>query len=440
MNEAISGLKYNYATITSLDGSNEVDISNIIVYSDYYEDILSPCVTMSMVIVNTTSLYNNLPIRGGEEVKFSINTAGGIFTLDEEYSMYVFKVSDINARDTKEYFTIHLTSKEGISNEKTRCFKKYTGNLKPTVEQILTQDLQTTKFDTSNIEQTANSYNFIGNTRKPFRVLTWLGTKALPIGDGAGGGGNEGDGSTEGEAKGTAGFFFWENKDGFNFKSIESLVSNTQIGSGSADNTEVQRYTYTGASSYDDVSSLLRILNYSIEKNIDLLKALRVGMYVNKTYFYDYYSGICKTYIYKLKDQINLKLGTDNDIALSDELGDGWTRMMVRIADTGVLDNTEDVSTPSGRDAADMAKSAARYNLLFTQSLNMTVPCNVNLKAGDIIYCEFPAIKISGSQEIDEEQSGNYLISQVRHHFEGTQMVTSLKLIRDSYGVYGSTN
>ena len=435
-NEAASGLKFNFAVITSLDGENEVDISNIILQSDYYEDILSPCVTMSVTVLNTTSLYNFLPIRGGEQFRFSIDTAGGEFTLDGEYSMYVFKVSNINPRDTNEYFTIHFTSFEGLSNEKTRCLRKYSGNLKTTVESILTDDLQTNKFDSSNIEQTSNSYSFIGNIKKPFRVLTWLSTKGLPVVNGAGG--NTGDGSTEGEAKGTAGFFFWENKDGFNFKSIESLVSNTQIGSGSADNTAIQRYTYTGASSYDDLGTLLRILDYSIEKNIDLLKALRVGMYVNKTYFYDYYSGICKTYIYKLKEQINLTLGTDNDIALSDELGEGWTRQMVRIADTGVLDNTEELSTPSGRDAADMAKSAARYNLLFTQSLNMTVPCNVTLKAGDIVYCEFKVIK-GGSSGIDEQQSGNYLISQLRHHFEGNQMVTSLKLIRDSYGVYGTS-
>lgn len=436
-NEAVNGLKFNYAVITSLDGETEVDISNIIIHSDYYEDILSPCVTMSVTVVNTTSLYNFLPIRGGEKFIFSVDTSSGEFILDEEYSMYVFKVSNINPRDTNEYFTIHFTSFEGINNEKSRCLRKYTGNLKTTVEKILEEDLGTTKYEAKNIEQTSNSYSFIGNIRKPFRVLTWLGTKGLPVVNG--GGGNSGDGTTEGEAKGTAGFFFWENKDGFNFKSIESLVSNTQIGSGSADNTEIQSYTYTGATSYDDTNSQFRILNYKIEKNIDLLKALRVGMYVNKTYFYDYYSGICKTYIYKLKEQIQLTLGTDNDIALSEELGEGWTRQMVRIADTGVLDNTEDISTPSGRDAADMAKAAARYNLLFTQSLNMTVPCNVILKAGDLVYCEFPEIK-GGSDKIDEQQSGNYLISQLRHHIEGNQLVTSVKLIRDSYGVYGKPN
>lgn len=433
-NEAVEGLQYIKCVITSLDGETVVDISNIIIHADYYEDILSPCTTMKLLVMNTTSLYNFLPVRGGERLDYAIQTASGIFEIGY---MYVFKVSNIDPKDTNELFTMHFVSREGLTNETTRCLRKYTGNLKPTVEKILREDLKTERFLPENIEQTANSYSFIGNTRKPFRVLTWLGTKANPIGSGGeGAGGVSGDGSESGEAKGTAGFFFWENKEGFNFKSIESLVSNTQIGSGSADNSEIPKYFFSGATGYDDALSAFRILNYDIKKNIDLLKALRVGMYANKTYFYDYYDGICRVYIYKLKEQIQNTLGTDNDIALSDEFGDSWTRLMVRIADTGVLDNTEEISTPSGRDNADMAKAAARYNLLFTQALNMVVPCNINLKAGDIIYCEFPAIQLSNSK-IDEEQSGNYLISQVRHHFEGTQMISSLNLIRDSYGVYG---
>jgi len=175
-----------------------------------------------------------------------------------------------------------------------------------------------------------------------------------------------------------------------------------------------------------------------LKKNIDLLKSLRVGMYANKTYFYDFYTGAMDIYIYKLKDQIKNKLGTDDTIAVSKELGESWSRMMVRTSDRGVLDN-ETVVKESGRDIADMAKSSSRYNILFTQSLNMVVPCNINLKAGDVIYAEFPAIEPSSSKEPDKQQSGNYLIKELRHHFEGSQNVTSLKLVRDSYGLYGST-
>ena len=433
-NPFIAGLKYNFVVIESLDGKKKIDITNSVLFADYYEDILSPCVTMSMMIQNSTSLFNFLPIRGGERVSFSVQTGSGEFTLDEKFSMYVFKVSDIIAEDMKEMFTLHLTSREGITNETTRCFKRYEGNIKTTVESILKNDLKSEKYETKNIESTSNSYNFIGNTRKPFTVLTWLGPKAMPNASG----GVSGKGNS-GEAKGTSGYLFYENKEGFNFKSIDSLVSSTQIGSSSADSKTISKYVYTGVVEESKVENAFTILNYNIEKNIDLLKSLRVGMYSNKTYFYDFYTGHMDIYTYKLKDQIKNTLGTDDTIAVSKELGDSWTRIMVRTSDRGVLDK-ETVVKESGRDVADMAKSASRYNILFTQSLNMVVPCNIKLKAGDVIQAEFPAIEVTDKKQADKQQSGNYLIKELRHHFELNQVVTSLKLIRDSYGLYGSSN
>ena len=68
----------------------------------------------------------------------------------------------------------------------------------------------------------------------------------------------------------------------------------------------------------------------------------------------------------------------------------------------------------------------------------MIVPLNVNLRAGGLIYAQFQKVDASQSGEPDQEQSGNYLIKELRHHFEGGQMVTSLKLVRDSYGLYGA--
>jgi hypothetical protein len=429
----VQALSYNYVVIETLDGSKSIDITNSVLFSDYYEDILSPCVTMSMMIANSTSIYNFLPIRGGERVSFSVSTYSGEFERDKEYSMYVYKVSGINPKDTKENFILHLVSREGITNETTRCFKRYSGNIKNTVEYILEKDLLTDKFDEKNIEKTGNNYEFLGNSKKPFQVLTWLGPKGVPVAEGGTSGGED-----SGEAKGVAGYLFYENKEGFNFKSIDSLVADTQIGSSSADKKSIYKYFFSGAIESKNEDNAFRILNYSIEKNVDLLKSLRVGMYANKTYFYDFYTGAMDIYIYKLKDQIKNKLGTDDTIAVSKELGESWSRMMVRTSDRGVLDN-ETVVKESGRDIADMAKSSSRYNILFTQSLNMVVPCNINLKAGDVIYAEFPAIEPSSSKEPDKQQSGNYLIKELRHHFEGSQNVTSLKLVRDSYGLYGST-
>ena len=432
MSIAVSGLIFKSVVIQTLDGSNKVDITNSILFADYFEDILSPCVTMTMKLINSASLFNILPIRGGEKVALSIDTAFGEFTLDGDYTMYVYKVSDLDAQKTNEMFTLNLVSREVLTNETARCLKRYDGNIKDTVKKILDDVLLTKKYKDENIEQTSNSYSFIGNQKKPFHILTWLGPKSMPMANG----GVSGSGNIS-EAKGVSGFLFYENKDGFNFRSIDSLVSNTQIQVGSSDREKIQKYTYTQVIEENKKGNERKILNYNFEKNIDLMKSLRVGMYANKTYFYDLYENKLDVISYKLKDEIVNKLGTD-PIATSEELGSSFSRLLVRTADRGVL-SKNGIADGSGRDNADMAKSFSRYNLLFTQALNMVIPCNVTLKVGDIIYAEFPRIERSNNKEIDEQQSGNYLIKELRHHFEGGQMVTSLRLIRDSYGLYGST-
>jgi hypothetical protein len=95
------------------------------------------------------------------------------------------------------------------------------------------------------------------------------------------------------------------------------------------------------------------------------------------------------------------------------------------------------VIAKSGRDDGDMAKSFSRYNLLFTQALNILVPCNTKLKVGDVIYCEFPKIEGGITSDVDDQLSGNYVIRELRHHVAANQNTSSLKLMRDSYGLYG---
>lgn len=425
MAAAVGSFKPNYFTIQTLDGETTVDVTNSCLFFDYFEDILSPCVTAIAQLMNSSSLFNILPIRGGEKVTISVDTAFGEFVLDD---LYVYKVSNLDAQHSNEMFTLNLVSREGLTNETSRCQTIYRGNLQTTVTKILKDDLKTKKYKSENIEGTSNDYSFIGNNRKPFHVLTWLGPKAVPAN-------GQNSGTSGEEARGTAGFLFYENKDGFNFRSIDSLVSSTKIQTNSADKENIPYYLFTQVIEENQTKTNFNILNYNYEKNIDLMKSLRVGMYVNKTYFYDLYSNTLDLYTYKVKNQVKSKLGGAESIAVSDEFGDSISRIMVRTSDRGGLKPDGSVSDKL-RSGADMAMSYSRYNLLFTQALNMVVPCNVNLKVGGIIHAEFPRIDRSTNMSSDEEQSGYYLIKELRHHFEGGQMVTSLRLIRDSYGLY----
>ena len=46
MANPLQGLSYNKVTITSLDGK-EVDLTNSLLSTDYFEDILEPCIYIS---------------------------------------------------------------------------------------------------------------------------------------------------------------------------------------------------------------------------------------------------------------------------------------------------------------------------------------------------------------------------------------------------------
>jgi len=423
MSNYIKQLRFNQVEILDNDGAKRLDLTNQLVGADYFEDILSPCVTMTLDIVSSAPIFHGFPIRGGEKVIMDIDTASGNFLLEDEYAMYVNKVTGYTSDGSKEQFKLHLVSREGMTNETARCQKKY-GKvpINQHVIDILRNDLRTTKFDETNIERTSNSYSFIGNQKKPFHILTWLCPKGIPTTGNSGTRGQEG--------KGVAGYLFYENRDGFNFRSIDRLVSET---TSSGSTNVLASYSYSSATEYNNPDADFNIINYYLEHNVDLQKALRVGMYANKTYFYDLYSNTLSLYSYYLKNEIRGKLGSEDELTIPFGFEESPSRVLFRTSDRGTLD-PNDSAEDSGRDNVDMAKSFSRYNLLFTQSLNMVVPCNVNLRAGGIIEAIFPAV--SGSNpRLDEQQSGRYLIKELRHHFEGNQMVTALKLIRDSYGL-----
>ena len=430
MSEALQGYQPRQFTIESLEGK-KIDITNSILSIDYFEDILSPSVYMMVTCINKYSIVSGLPIRGGEKVEVDIDTGFGDFKfLGEGESLRVYKVSGQEGTRFAENFTLMITTQEHMNNEISRCFRKYTGKISESVKDILTNDLKTTKFKTDNIEECANAYQYMGSMRKPFKVLEWLCPKSLSVR------GGEVDpapnASVNEQAKGTMGFFFYENKEGFNFKSVDKLTE--LIGSATEEN--VFRYNYTGkVIKSAETLNRFKIIDYGFDKNIDLRVSLRFGMFMNHTYLYNIDDNQVTVYNYKIDEEVgNKKMTKQDGISVSDELLKYPSRIHVRMTDNGIMSSgggTDD----SGRSPADIAKSNARYNLMFTQALNILVPCNVNLKIGDVVHCEFSEMDSGRSKEPDKENSGRYLIRELRHHFSSSQNTTSLKLMRDSYGV-----
>ena len=433
---------YEILTLESNDKQGLVDLRSGAVSIDYYEDIFSPTITAKIRVINTgdsiigektdklQSIYNGLPLRGGERVRMKVLDRGdgkkGLdFASTPSKYLYVSSITDVISESKTESFLLNLVSREAITNETTRVIRKYTGTIDQSVSKILKDVLQTTKFDKEkNIEKSQNKYPFIGNSKKPFTTLVWLASKSVPV--------------SSGDV--TAGFVFYQTKDGFKFKSIDGLMKQEPKNK----NTP---YYYTEVNVNEtETNNDFKILNYFTDKNQNLIEKLRVGAYSSETIFFNPLTGEVtppgkrKFQFKKYQNEIE-NLGSKGKISLpkmnensNESLGDTPTRIITGVLSIGTADSS--VSKELNYDPGTyQAQSIMRYNLLLTQSISMMVACNTNLSAGDVIDCRFPKISSGDENEIDTEVSGSYIIKELCHHFEPNSSYTSLKLVRDNFGI-----
>ena len=405
---------YQELILESNDKSRTIDLRAAAIAFEYYEDIFSPTITAKIKIVDNgnviapvddpdgdrQSIYNGLPLRGGERLSLKIagNSAtnpGLDFSKKSDDYLYVSSITDVISESNRESFTLHLVSREAITNETTRVGTKFPTSLKITdsVEKILKETLKTNKI--GNLDKSSNKYGFMGNLRKPFTVLVWLASKAVP----------------ESSKDATAGFVFYQTQDGFQFRSLDDLLLQTPKAT----------YTYSGSQeSYDEdgkkVNNDLSILNYYTDKNQNLIEKLRLGVYASHRMFFnplDFSFSKPEEGLFRQSDYIGKtkNLGTKLKLPPLSEgsdktLGDVPTRIITAVLDIGTME--KDASKDQNSDPKlYQSQSLMRYNTLFTQTISIMVSSNTNLRAGDIIECQFPKITESSAKEYDKELYGS---------------------------------
>jgi hypothetical protein len=437
---------YEEFIISSGDGSTTVDIAAGVVNFTYYENLFSPVITARIVVVNTggvvpgkdgklQSLYNGLPLRGGERVSIKIAANSGTnqsldFT-EPTKNFYVSGIENVMIDGERESLVLNLVSREAITNETVRVGKKFStdSNISNTVRDILKNYIKTDKIN--QIETTMNNYGFIGNMKKPFQILTWLASKSISGESEESSGGN------------SAGFFFYQTKDGFNFRSIDSLVEQEPFD---------RDYRYApNVISTEDPNKDFKIIEYNINQNIDLMNKLERGAYSSQRYYINPVSFSPYINHFKSSDYVNnIKTLGDNEVEfpsapmseIEDDvsLGNTPTRIFTAMYDVGTLEENASKrgwNDPVERNADPVmidAQSRMRYSLLHTQVAEMVVPLNTNLTAGTVIRCEFPRNDLEKRHVPDPDSSGLYMIKELSHYYDVEGSFTRLKLLRDTYG------
>ena len=416
-----------------------VDMGTGCVDFRYYESVLTNTVSASVKIVETgfnelssntqiRGLINNLPIRGGEQVEIIIEDAQpqkNTLSFSGDKKLYVNRLRDIDPGTQKDLYTLDLSPREFFANEQVRVTQKFTGQPSDSVAQIM-RGLIGTPVE---VDKTARDYNFIGNTKKPFYIATWLASKSIP------------ELSVDGKVSigGAAGYFFFQNFDGFKFKSLDKLLDEERGVRG--------KYIFTGnpdkPQGYDGL-----IFSVTQERDIDLQQNLLLGAYANTSLFFDYVSMKYVRRDYNIGENMKDKIknaGSQEITWVDEEFTKSPSRVMTHILDVGVLPaggtpdeqlkfwkENKDRPTYGAPDA--MVQSIMRYNQLFTIKVNIVIAGDFRLRAGDLIFCDFPALDIRSDKEKDPESSGIYMIASVCHRITPQDTYTSLTLVRNTFG------
>ena len=369
----------------------------------YYESVKSPSISVSIDFIDVDGVISREGITGGEylDLKIKVPDFDDFEITPDKHFMMLNSVKNVKTSSNKQIATLEFISVEAIINETARVSRRFTGNVSQIVKELMKdkKSIQTSK----NLEtdESFNKYSFVGNLKRPFDTIQWLCPKAA---------------STDKEC----GFLFYENLDGYFFKSIKGLLE--------SDSSE----TYEKPEAPVDTD--IKITENNLDSSNDIGMNCRMGMYANKTIYVDIENGKLETVDYKISD-----LNLAKPPKLPAGLEDVPTRLMLRILDAGALQKGSKKKEVEKRSelAVYQNKSYARTNLLFSQSLSISTPFNPDLRVGQMIDVVLPVKEGSDQSQTkgggENDISGKYLLSELKHSIANGKSNSELKLIRDVF-------
>ena len=459
--KTLTDFQLTSVSMTSADGKKSFDITNLVQIFTYVESTNYAFLMGTLVVVDSGGLINSMPIQGGEIVTVKVitnSTPGG-----EEYTLRVWKIGNRYVKNQDQVYTLGLISEEGLNNECIRVEVPLTGKPDEIIAKLLKEYLKTTKSFYS--EACLYAVKLIGSRKRVFDIAALLmpksvpDTQTTPVSTSA----DPKNPSTTGEEKrigGSAGYFFWENKRGYNFFSVDTLCSDTTTKA--YDGKPWGPYVEKIVNQDDNADNRFTISNITFDSEIDLVSGLRMGRYSTKMCFFNHSTGQYDEYVYDMKSSFDTmkhlgNQGEPSTVKLSSDktLADYPTKIMSMLLDHETWYNEDKPASPYPEDGATSpspyserhleyaAQSIARYQTLSNQYATIVVPGNSAICAGDKIDIRIKnKLPVSQAKDdpYDPEYSGVYLVMEVTHEYNtlvGTNGIfnTTLRVARDTHGI-----
>ena len=419
----------------------------VIIEMNIFEDMFKSSITGSIIVTDTNDIVSKVPIVGQEYLTLKISTPTLFQKKDIiDFTDNPFAVHKISLRreltSGGQTYELKFVSQEAIKNSQRKISKSYSerkGNVGDIVFDLLSEDkngVQTSK--EVFIEPTTGNRIYVVPNVNPFSAITTLSNEAVSKSQ---------DGNNP-----SPHYFFFENKDGIHFRSLQSLYEQ-----------DMKELFHVGDMGFDEealegdpesgklIQNFRRILAYEIRTRKDLFLNSASGMLGGRLITHDIYK---KNYDVKEYNYLD-----DDDFGQHKRLSDEGDAFRVyntdRFEDTDfskakthlvpISKTTKDFDAQYTKsDKLDGYSDPSRLQETFLQrqsrlmeigngiSIQMSVNGRTNLTVGDIIFITVPSIR--GSDTENPLYTGRYLIVKLRHTFSKPlrQHEITMEVVRDN--------
>ena len=403
----VSSSDYKLSALTIVTSTGDaIDIRNIMLELNLYEDIFSPVMTGDVTVGDAGDIVSNYQLHGNEFILINIDKPTLNNPIKKVFRIY--KIANRNLDGTSiQNYTIHFCSEELLLSTQFTISKSYKGlRIDQIVSDILNNKLQVNPNKISNgiFQQTTGVFDLIVPHLQPLEAIMWLMPRAFNTGQNL--------------------FLFFENRDGFNMTSYENLLTFPVY----------QTYTRSVKVTPEPDKNINTFNFIGVIEDFDLIKAMRNGSFSSSLLVLDLINKTFKPYNYNATQVPDAGLLNTNIPAngLQNRLGLSVYSTVDNMVKYVASCDADPTFNPA-RVKDWLPQTAVRLGQINSFKLVISIPGDIGIKAGAVVGITVPKMLIQDSAtQNDPMRTGNYLVSGVHHRFIQDISTTILELLSDS--------
>lgn len=419
---------YSLVTLNLLTAAGTIDFKPLLIELSYYEDLFNNTASGYLMVSESMGYIETLNLMGNEYIRIRYGKTNDVeYLTDKVFRVYKIAKRKLEGNMNTESYCLYFCSEEMILSEQYKVSKSYKAqSIKDNIEDILINYLDVPDEKLSAIESTYGTYDFIIPNIKPFDAINWLSVYARPRPDQPG-----------------SDMILYENRDGFNFRSIQSLMRQGPYRNYNYNPKNVS--TGKGPLQQEIDKTAYNVTTYEILDSFDSLSAINSGIFANRLLSVDPLLRRYKITDFDYGDYVT-KATMLNKYAITNNhknrKNDGLNQTPEAVTKLVFSNFNQDESSyvkSNGGVAHDIFAETyipyrtAQLALANYNRVRISVPGDPLLTVGMVIGFELLSINpVVDKKQPDKFYSGNYLITAVRHMITMYEYKTVLEISKDS--------